>query len=588
MNGAHPLPNPKEKEIFWEALELSSPEDIAAYLNQACVGDQSLRDSIENLLKNHRKNDLSEDTCNWVRHKKGDAINKYKVVNDVGEGGCAAVYRVEQNEPYYYQFALKLIKPEMASRQMLERFEKEWKALRDLKHSSIVKVSDVGTTSYGSPYFVMEMVDGKKITEYCDDQNLTLKKRLALFIKVCRAVQSAHESGIIHRDIKPSNILVIEESGEPLPKVIDFGIAKVTTSDQSTKNTRVTVTGQIIGTLAYMSPEQVQSNNQQIDERTDVYSLGVLLYEMLIGCLPLALDGLGQYEQFKKIVEEKPKQPSGRFIDLSEAEKLRIAQSRQTDPFSLDLAFQEDLDKIAMKCLEKKRDRRFETVSSLAASIEKVLKEWEKKELAESDESKEPPSLLTIVKTIIEPFWLADSLFYTEWERQDIAKSKWYKTSQGICGKLFLLLGPSQCVYDFWKIDILGGFVCLFIVITYTYIAFLKRKWRKPLKPLVAIPLETATATKLGWEIKVALAFFAVLIIPSFPLFIYLLHKNDNKLIIFVLFFSTWLIPGFILDKMSVSKNAPPLLKKYYSAIVIITSYILLYLAVGFIEGYFD
>jgi serine/threonine protein kinase len=384
MNGEHPLPSTKERDIFLGALDQLSPQDCAAYLERACGDDHALRASVEALLKNYKDDDFLEMIALAARpsdlttEKLGETIGPYKLLEQIGEGGCGVVYLAEQKMPIHRQVALKVIKLGMDTRDVIARFEAERQVLAMMDHSNIAKVFDAGATKTGRPYFVMELVRGKKITDYCDGYKLTLLQRLDLFVKVCHAVQHAHQNNIIHRDIKPSNILVSEQDGTPMPKVIDFGIAKATTDQQLTDKTLFTAREQFIGTPAYMSPEQAGSSGPEIDNRTDIYSLGVLLYELLVGCLPFALDEFQQNitdDILRTIRENEPPRPSTRLNNRGEKELAKIAQCRQTEPPRLLQLLCGDLDCIVMKCLEKDRTRRYQTANDLAAEIQHYLKD---------------------------------------------------------------------------------------------------------------------------------------------------------------------------------------------------------------------
>jgi serine/threonine protein kinase len=383
MNGEHPLPSTRERGIFLGALDQLSPQDCAAYLERACGDDHALRASVEALLKNYKDDDFLEMIALAARpsdltaEKLGETIGPYKLLEQIGEGGCGVVYLAEQKIPIHRQVALKVIKLGMDTREVIARFEAERQVLAMMDHSNIAKVFDAGATKTGRPYFVMELVRGKKITDYCDGHKLPLLQRLDLFVKVCHAVQHAHQNNIIHRDIKPSNILVAEQDGTPMPKVIDFGIAKATTDQQLTDKTLFTAREQFIGTPAYMSPEQAGSSGPEIDKRTDIYSLGILLYELLVGCLPFALDEFQQNitdDILHTIREKEPLCPSARLKKLGEKELTKIAQCRQIEPSRLLHTLHGDLDCILMKCLEKNRAHRYETATSLATDIQHYLK----------------------------------------------------------------------------------------------------------------------------------------------------------------------------------------------------------------------
>ncbi len=305
----------------------------------------------------------------------GAIIGRYKILEKVGEGGFGIVYVAEQREPVKRRVALKIIKLGMDTRQVVARFEAERQALAMMDHPNIAKVLDAGATDAGRPYFVMELVRGIKMTEYCDQNKLSTKERLDLFIKVCQAIQHAHQKGVIHRDIKPSNILVTLHDGVPVPKVIDFGIAKAT-QQELTEKTLYTQLQQFIGTPAYMSPEQAEMSGLDIDTRSDIYSLGVLLYELLAGSTPfdgkeLMSQGIDQMR--KTIREQEPPRPSTRFATLEGEELTTTAKRRSADKAKLIHQLKGDLDWIVMKCLEKDRTRRYETANGLAADLKRHL-----------------------------------------------------------------------------------------------------------------------------------------------------------------------------------------------------------------------
>ncbi|HEX3719612.1 MAG TPA: serine/threonine-protein kinase [Verrucomicrobiae bacterium] len=305
----------------------------------------------------------------------GEKIGRYKILEKVGEGGCGVVYVAEQTEPMRRRVAIKVIKLGMDTRQVVARFEAERQALAMMDHSNIAKVLDAGSTETGRPFFIMELVRGIRITEYCDQNNLPTEERLDLFIQVCHAIQHAHQKGIIHRDIKPSNILVTMHDGVPVPKVIDFGIAKAT-EGRLTDVTVYTQLHQFIGTPAYMSPEQAEMSGLDIDTRSDIYSLGVLLYELLADRTPFdgkELVASGIDAMRKTIREKKPMRPSTRLATLGAKELTTAAKRRSTEPPKLIRRLKGDLDWIVMKCLEKDRSRRYETASGLAADLKRHL-----------------------------------------------------------------------------------------------------------------------------------------------------------------------------------------------------------------------
>jgi tetratricopeptide (TPR) repeat protein len=373
-----------EDSLFAGALERVSPDERAAYLDSACAGNLALRARVEALLAVHIKPDslLDEPLVPKLAttidrptdfEQPGTQIGRYKLLQEIGEGGFGVVYMAEQVEPVTRRVALKIIKPGMDTRAVTARFEAERQTLAMMDHPNIARVFDAGTTERGRPYFVMELVRGIRITQFCDDQQLTPKERLELFIPVCHAIQHAHQKGIIHRDIKPSNVLVSLYDGRPVPKVIDFGVAKAI-GERLTEKTMFTQFGQIMGTLEYMSPEQAEMNQLDIDTRGDVYSLGAVLYELLTGTPPLERKRLrtAAFDEVLRIIrEEEPPRPS---LRLSSGEKLAtISAQRKTEPARLSRLVHGELDWIVMKALDKQRARRYETASGLARDIERYL-----------------------------------------------------------------------------------------------------------------------------------------------------------------------------------------------------------------------
>jgi non-specific serine/threonine protein kinase/serine/threonine-protein kinase len=301
-------------------------------------------------------------------------IGPYRLVRQLGEGGMGVVYHAQQLQPIRRDVALKIIKPGMDSKQVIARFESERQALAMMDHGNIARVFDAGTTAAGLPYFVMELVDGVPITQYCDSKRLTVRERIDLFIPVCKAIQHAHQKGILHRDIKPSNVLVTEQDGKPVVKVIDFGLAKALGRQLRDETDLMTSFGTVLGTLQYMSPEQAEINRQDVDTRSDIYSLGVVLYELMTGTTPLDREQLTKAayaELLRSIREEEPVSPSARIRRSNIS--VEVATHRRTDPVALPKLVHGELDWITMKALEKDRSRRFETVNGLVRDLERYL-----------------------------------------------------------------------------------------------------------------------------------------------------------------------------------------------------------------------
>ena len=375
--------------ILSAALELSAWER-AAYLAKTCAGDIALHRQVEALIQSYEQAEnfletppvgfdfkrTGPDNINIpLTEKPGDKIGRYKLLQQIGEGGCGVVYMAEQEEPVRRRVALKVIKLGMDTKSVIARFEAERQALALMEHPNIAKVLDAGATENGRPYFVMELVRGIKITDYCDEQKVSTGERLKLFIQVCQAIQHAHQKGIIHRDIKPANILVTINDGAPVPKVIDFGIAKATTG-RLTDKTLFTAFEQFIGTPAYMSPEQAVMTSLDVDTRSDIYSLGVLLYELLTGKTPFdsrELLAAGVDEMRRTIRDKEPPKPSTRLSTMLDAERATTASQRHTEPPKLIHLVRGDLDWIVMKALEKDRTRRYETAIGLALDIQRYL-----------------------------------------------------------------------------------------------------------------------------------------------------------------------------------------------------------------------
>jgi tetratricopeptide (TPR) repeat protein/serine/threonine protein kinase len=374
-------PNVNEQTLFAEALERVDPQERAAFLDRACQGDPALRARIERLLVQHEHGGgflesppvpLTAAIDEPATERRGTAIGPYKLLEPIGEGGMGTVWMAQQTEPVKRLVAVKLIKAGMDSKQVIARFEAERQALALMDHPNIAKVLDAGTTGAGRPYFVMDLVKGAPITRYCDEHRLPPRQRLELFLPVCQAVQHAHQKGVIHRDLKPSNVLVALYDGRPAPKVIDFGVAKAA-GQALTDKTLVTGFGAIVGTLEYLSPEQAESNQLDIDTRSDVYSLGVLLYELLAGSPPFTRKEQkgGLLEMLRLIREQEPTRPSAR---LSAAEGLpTLAANRGMEPAKLTRLVRGELDWIVTKALEKDRNRRYETASGFALDVQHYL-----------------------------------------------------------------------------------------------------------------------------------------------------------------------------------------------------------------------
>jgi eukaryotic-like serine/threonine-protein kinase len=376
----------QEEEIFEGASELTG-DKRAEYVAEKCGHDADLRKRIEDMLEVHPAASeffkthgglspvLAEASLLPSIEKSGDQIGRYKLLQQIGEGGMGRVYMAEQDKPVQRPVALKIIKFGMDTRQVVARFEAERQALAMMNHPHIAKVFDAGATDSGRPYFVMELVRGIPITEYCDKNLLPTRQRLDLFILVCQAVQHAHQKGVIHRDLKPSNILVTLNDGVPWPMVIDFGIAKAT-NQRLTEKTLFTDFAQMIGTPAYMSPEQAEMSKLDVDTRTDIYALGVLLYELLTGAPPFStreLLSLGYREMQRTIAEKEPLRLSTRLSCMANEERTVVAKNRSVEASALAGLFRGDLDWIAMKCLEKDRTRRYETSNGLASDIQRFL-----------------------------------------------------------------------------------------------------------------------------------------------------------------------------------------------------------------------
>jgi serine/threonine protein kinase/tetratricopeptide (TPR) repeat protein len=376
-----------EESIFAQALEISSAAERAAFLDRACGDNPALRGEVEALLRaDERSGDLLDLPENLApenlattsdlpaREGPGTFLGPYKLLEQIGEGGMGAVWMAEQSQPIQRRVAVKVVKEGMGSHQVLARFEAERQALALMEHPNIAKVLDAGQTPSGRPFFVMELVKGKPITKYCDEKRLAVRERLELFGDVCRAVQHAHQKGIIHRDIKPSNVLVAPYDGKPVVKVIDFGVAKAT-GQRLTDKTLFTGFGALVGTPEYMSPEQAEVNNQDIDTRSDIYSLGVLLYELLTGSTPLTRKRIKEaalLEVLRVIREEEPPRPSTRLSESKDS-LPSISAQRQMEPGKLTKLVRGELDWMVMKALEKDRNRRYETANGFARDVQRYL-----------------------------------------------------------------------------------------------------------------------------------------------------------------------------------------------------------------------
>jgi serine/threonine protein kinase/Flp pilus assembly protein TadD len=372
-----------EKAIFNVARQIGSPDARAEYLRQTCGTDSGLHDRVQVLLRAYEEQASFLEspppvgvalTIDQPPSESPDTvIGPYKLIEQIGEGGMGTVWMAQQTEPVKRLVALKLIKPGMDSKQVIARFEAERQALALMEHPNIARVLDAGTTDTGRPYFVMDLVKGEPITKYCDEHHLTPRLRLELFVPVCQAVQHAHQKGIIHRDLKPSNMLVALYDGKPVPKVIDFGVAKAA-GQSLTDKTLVTGFGAIVGTLEYMSPEQAEVNQLDIDTRSDIYSLGVVLYELLTGSTPFSkkdLERAGMLEMLRVIREDEPSKPSTK---LSSSDALpTVSANRGMEPVKLTRLVRGELDWIVMKALEKDRNRRYETANGFAIDVQRYL-----------------------------------------------------------------------------------------------------------------------------------------------------------------------------------------------------------------------
>ncbi|MBI3862455.1 MAG: protein kinase [Planctomycetia bacterium] len=383
------------ESIFFAAQEKTTPEERAAFLEEACAGDAELRRVVERLLAAQpqvgsflgspfadaggKAHPPAPDAQTVIAPPEEEQVGqviagRYALVQKLGEGGMGSVWVADQSQPVKRRVALKMIRADLGTRVVLRRFEAERQALALMDHPHIARILDAGETSDGKPYFVMELVKGVPITRYCDELHLSIRERLKLFVPVCQAIQHAHQKGVIHRDIKPSNVLVAIHDGVPVPKVIDFGVAKAV-NQRLTEETMNTQIGAVIGTLEYMSPEQAELSELDIDTRADVYALGVLLYELLTGTTPLnraSLKDAAILELLRIIKQDEPPRPSTRLTESKES-LAGLAVSRRTEPARLAKEVRGDLDWIVMKCLEKDRTRRYESASGLAHDVERFL-----------------------------------------------------------------------------------------------------------------------------------------------------------------------------------------------------------------------
>jgi serine/threonine protein kinase/tetratricopeptide (TPR) repeat protein len=396
MSANFPTNDPEMIEmILFDGLSnIADPGQRTAFLDQTCRGNPELRERLEQLLV--LRDEAEKFFTPEPEEDPGDAksglvsgsghfpaaeadpgnldtrVGRYRLLERLGEGGCGIVYLAEQMEPVRRRVALKIIRLGMDTENVISRFEMERQALAMMDHPNIARVYDAGTTSSGRPFFVMQWVEGEKITDFCDERKLPIPDRLALFIRVCNAIQHAHQKGVIHRDIKPSNIIVMDRDGAAVPKVIDFGIAKATGSEPGDEHQTFTLAGQFVGTPSYMSPEQADKAGTDVDTRCDIYALGALLYELLTGRPPFDPKRLQQadVEEIRRILrEEEPRDPSVAVAALDVEELREVAACRACDPRKLSAILRGDLDRIVMMAMEKDRKRRYGSAESLAADV---------------------------------------------------------------------------------------------------------------------------------------------------------------------------------------------------------------------------